>query len=402
MNVPIAALANGNVVSSGLLTSSFVKTDGAVERPLTAPLDALVVVVAGLRRVRAHQPRDADIDVTGIGVEDEVAERTDVVRRRVRDAAGPSERRRHLHAVPSQIVVPDREMTSYDNVAGSMRRRVREDVRKPHRSPRCCGWRSSIHRQRIAAEVRSVAGHRTALLMVVVRSPGELGERRGVDRPVQVRGGHPDAVVVLARVVPARENALNRIVRLLILEELEAAAQIAERLVVDADDRLIADQIGRRIGRLVVVGLTRRNVRRYSAADTNSGWPSRAVQRALRILPSDAAVSEAGDLAGRVAHARLARIPDVRVGLAQVVRRLRKITLALEQRGHPVSGHIAAERARLHFLRVEEEQFVGAAGFADRPPIEKPQSRSSWIGFGSPLRTLVCEFAFHFELRSTS
>src|SRR5688572_3134029 len=36
------------------------------------------------------------------------------------------------------------------------------------------------------------------------------------------------------------------------------------------------------------------------------------------------------------------------------------------------------------------------------PPIENPQSRSSWNGFGSPLRMLVLLLAFQREFRSTS
>ena len=220
----------------------------AVERAFTTALHAVVVVVADLDRVRAHQPRDAGVEVAGLRIQNEVAEGTDVVRRRVGDAAGPRERRRHLHA----RAVPDGRTDRADDLVGKRggveQRRVRENVRNRAEAGRIA-VRDRVDRQRVAAEVRTGAGHRAAFLVVVIAAPGELGERGVVDGPVDVRGRHPDAVVVFARVVPALKDALDGIGRLLVLEELEAAAQVRERLVVQADHRLVADQVRLRVRR---------------------------------------------------------------------------------------------------------------------------------------------------------
>ena len=188
-----------------------------------------------------------------------------------------------------------------------------------------------------AAVVRLAADDRAPLLMMKVGAERRLEEHRRAHRPVERAGRQPDAVVVLLRVVEAGDGARMHLARLLVLEELEAAAQGWRRLVVDTDDRLVAQKLHLGSTALVVVRLTGRRV------DIGRGPPLQDIHAALietarRNPTQHASVLEAGPGVGRRAGARDQRILDVRVEISDVVARLREIALTLEQASARDSG----------------------------------------------------------------
>ncbi len=235
------------------------------------------------------------VDVRRSRVEDEVAERADVVRRRVSHAAHPGERRHRQHA----RAVPDRRTDVVQNLIGQRvpvhDRRVGEDVRNPAHARRIA-VRGRADLQRVAAEVRLAAGDRATFLVVVASAPRPLEERRRAHRVVHRHRGRVDAVVVFPRVVPAGNGAADRIVRLLVHEVLAAQPQVPGHLIVGADDGLIAEQRHRvRIG-LEVERLARRHrdIRRREPVQDRHAW---SVQPILRNPSEHASVREARHLA---------------------------------------------------------------------------------------------------------
>src|SRR5206468_2673465 len=69
------------------------------------------------------------------------------------------------------------------------------------------------------------------------------------------------AVIVFFRIVEAGENSGNRIIRLLVLDEFEVSADFGRGLIVEADERLVSEQVDRGIGHFEVVRLSSRHIR---------------------------------------------------------------------------------------------------------------------------------------------
>src|SRR6185295_2995255 len=93
------------------------------------------------------------------------------------------------------------------------------------------------------------------------------------------------------------------------------------------------------------------------------------IQAVRRNLAEDAAGLEAASRAGRGAGQRRVRIVDQIEDRARVVARLREVAGAFERGRDADADRVAAVDGRGHrtvFVRVEEEQLVGAARLAHR------------------------------------
>jgi selenophosphate synthetase-related protein len=95
-------------------------------------------------------------------------------------------------------------------------------------------------------------------------------------------------------VVEARDRAREHLRGLLVLEELEAAADGGRRLIVHADDRLEAEQVRLRIDALEVVRLALR-LRDVGSRPPLQDVDTRAVEPARGNTADDAAVYQLND-----------------------------------------------------------------------------------------------------------